>query len=189
MGLGAWGLRGLGLLALAGMIAVPQGFALCCPWDLAVVARDFSRARTAAVSGFSRSRLVVAPNFSSAGRIRAVSIPARRFRYLNSALFCQDDNDHAKLCIRRRCLDAALKELRALDAHLNVALVHHPLDWLSDIERSNIKASRREFAAFVSWLRPMMISSSARGLSVSLIRSSRYRTVRPAECRSYGRTV
>ena len=31
-------------------------------------------------------------------------------------------------------------QLRALNAHLNIALLHHPLDWLHDAERANIKA-------------------------------------------------
>ncbi|MGI8631302.1 MAG: tetratricopeptide repeat protein [Solirubrobacterales bacterium] len=60
---------------------------------------------------------------------------------INSALFCQDGADHAKLLVGRRCLDAALGELGAGDADLRMALMHHPLDWLSDIERSNVKSS------------------------------------------------
>ena len=60
---------------------------------------------------------------------------------VNSALFCQGDDDHAKLLIDRRCLDAAIEELKAANADLKIALLHHPLDWLSDIERSNIRAS------------------------------------------------
>ena len=43
--------------------------------------------------------------------------------------------------IGRRALAPALDELRALKADINVALVHHPLDWLSEIEDSNIRAS------------------------------------------------
>ncbi len=61
---------------------------------------------------------------------------------LNSALFCIGDHDHAKLFIGRRCLDAAKKQLAAVD--LAIALIHHPLDWLSPIERSNIKAALGE---------------------------------------------
>ena len=48
---------------------------------------------------------------------------------LNSALFCIGDDDHEKLFVGRRCLDAAKKQLAASD--LTVALIHHPLDWLS----------------------------------------------------------
>jgi tetratricopeptide (TPR) repeat protein/predicted phosphodiesterase len=60
---------------------------------------------------------------------------------LNSALFCQDDSDHAKLRIGRLCLKPAIESLQALNADLRVALVHHPLDWLSGHERPNIQAS------------------------------------------------
>ena len=58
---------------------------------------------------------------------------------LNSALFCIDDHDHQKLFIGRRCLDAAKKLLAAAD--LTIALTHHPLDWLSKVERANITAA------------------------------------------------
>ncbi len=56
---------------------------------------------------------------------------------LNSALFCIDDHDHEKLFIGRLCLDESKKQLEAAD--LTVALIHHPLDWLNPVERSNIK--------------------------------------------------
>lgn len=83
------------------------------------------------------------PENSTCGPVEAVEIRGCRIGVLplNSALFCQDDNDHAKLCIGRRCLDQGIEDLCALNAHLKVALVHHPLDWLSDVERGNIKAS------------------------------------------------
>ena len=61
---------------------------------------------------------------------------------LNSALFCIDDHDQEKLFIGRRCLDAARKQLEAAD--LKVALIHHPLDWLSPIEKTNIEAKLEE---------------------------------------------
>src|SRR5262249_34958298 len=38
---------------------------------------------------------------------------------LNSAFFCQDDDDHGKLWLGRRCLDAAVGELASLHADLN----------------------------------------------------------------------
>ncbi|NTW69673.1 MAG: SUMF1/EgtB/PvdO family nonheme iron enzyme [Chlorobiaceae bacterium] len=57
---------------------------------------------------------------------------------LNSSLFCIDDHDHNQLFIGRRCLDKAKDQLG--DADLKIALLHHPLDWLSQVERSNIKA-------------------------------------------------
>jgi len=61
---------------------------------------------------------------------------------LNSALFCIDDHDHGKLFIGRRCLDAAKKQLAAAD--LTIAMIHHPLDWLSHVERMKIKAALDE---------------------------------------------
>ncbi|MBI4508970.1 MAG: metallophosphoesterase [Deltaproteobacteria bacterium] len=71
-------------------------------------------------------------------------VTARRVRLgvlsLNSATFSADDSDYGKLWIGRRWLDDALTRLDALDAELRVALVHHPLDWLHDAERGQIKA-------------------------------------------------
>jgi formylglycine-generating enzyme required for sulfatase activity/predicted MPP superfamily phosphohydrolase/energy-coupling factor transporter ATP-binding protein EcfA2 len=61
---------------------------------------------------------------------------------LNSALFCIGKDDHQKLFIGRRCLDAAKKQLAAVD--LTIALIHHPLDWLCQVERANIKAALGE---------------------------------------------
>jgi tetratricopeptide (TPR) repeat protein/predicted phosphodiesterase len=59
---------------------------------------------------------------------------------INSALFCADDHDHAKLWIGRRALEGPLAELASSDVHLRMALMHHPLEWLSDLERPNIRA-------------------------------------------------
>lgn len=60
---------------------------------------------------------------------------------LNSALFCIDDNDNNKLLIGRRCLGKTTEQLQCLvKADLNIALLHHPLDWLSLVERANIRA-------------------------------------------------
>src|SRR3954451_20195869 len=82
------------------------------------------------------------PRTSTCGPVEAVEVRGCRIGVLplNSALFCQDDLDHAKLLIGRRCLDAGLEQLCSLDANLRIALIHHPLDWLSDVERSNVKA-------------------------------------------------
>ncbi len=68
---------------------------------------------------------------------------------MNSALFCQDDDDHNKLLIRRRSLEAALTKLTDLKADFNVALIHHPLDWLNDLERSNIKSALQSQVDFI----------------------------------------
>ena len=68
---------------------------------------------------------------------------------LNSALFCQDNEDHAQLWIGRRCLASALKELEQKGADLKVALLHHPLDWLNDLEVANIAAELEANVDFV----------------------------------------
>lgn len=69
-----------------------------------------------------------------AGGVRVGVLP------INSALFCQGDDDHAKLCVGRRALASALADLSSCDVDLRVALIHHPLEWLADIERSNVRA-------------------------------------------------
>jgi predicted phosphodiesterase len=57
---------------------------------------------------------------------------------MNSALFCQGEDDQDKLWLGRRCLDAAMAELTALGADLAIGLIHHPLDWINGLERANI---------------------------------------------------
>jgi predicted phosphodiesterase len=82
------------------------------------------------------------PVDSTCGPVEMLDIRGLRMGILplNSALFCQGDDDHEKLWIGRRCLETALDKLRTLDAHITVALVHHPLEWLDSLERSNIRA-------------------------------------------------
>ncbi len=60
---------------------------------------------------------------------------------LNSALFCIDDHDHGKLLLGRRSLDKDIKALQEQASELNIALLHHPLDWLSAVERANIRSA------------------------------------------------
>ena len=83
---------------------------------------------------------------SSCGPVEVVEVGGVRVGVLpvNSALFCQGDDDHAKLWVGRRSLDDAVRGLRGLDAELRIALIHHPLDWLADPERSNIRAKLAE---------------------------------------------
>ncbi|MGN7614693.1 metallophosphoesterase family protein, partial [Magnetococcales bacterium HHB-1] len=62
---------------------------------------------------------------------------------LNSALFrCEDheNSDHGKLWLGRRALEMAVDQLSKINADLNIALIHHPLDWLHDDERDQITA-------------------------------------------------
>ncbi|MES2937848.1 MAG: tetratricopeptide repeat protein [Pseudomonadota bacterium] len=80
---------------------------------------------------------------SSCGFVELVERKGRRIAVmgLNTAFFSQDEHDHAKLMLGRRCVDQALQTLADLDAEFRIALMHHPLDWLSDVERSNVKAA------------------------------------------------
>jgi formylglycine-generating enzyme required for sulfatase activity/predicted phosphodiesterase len=75
----------------------------------------------------------------------AETVNVRGFRVgilpINTALFCQDDSDHAQLWVGRRCLDAAVQNLNALSADVKIALMHHPIEWLHGLERPNIRAT------------------------------------------------
>ena len=84
------------------------------------------------------------PTMSTCSHVEVITVRGTRIAVLplNSALFCIDDNDHNKLFIGRRCLDSAVKQLQSqVEADLKIALLHHPLDWLSSIERANIKTT------------------------------------------------
>jgi tetratricopeptide (TPR) repeat protein/UDP-2,3-diacylglucosamine pyrophosphatase LpxH len=91
------------------------------------------------------------PRDTSCGPVELAEVRGTKLGILsiNSALFCQDDEDHNKLLIGRRSLDGALKKLADLKAEFNVALIHHPLDWLSDLERSNIKSALQAQVDFI----------------------------------------
>jgi predicted phosphodiesterase len=82
------------------------------------------------------------PGNSTCGPEELVRIRGRKLGILpiNTALFCLDDRDHERLFVGRRCLDAALEELNRLDADLKIAIMHHPLQDLSDLERQHIRA-------------------------------------------------
>src|SRR5208337_1849487 len=83
------------------------------------------------------------PENSTCGPVELVRMQGRKLGILpiNTALFCQDDRDHERLFVGRRCLDAALEELNQFDADLKIAIMHHPLQDLSDLERQHIRAS------------------------------------------------
>jgi predicted phosphodiesterase len=82
------------------------------------------------------------PENSTCGPVELVRVRERRLGILpiNTALFSQDDSDHERLAVGRRCLDAALGELNRLGADLKIALMHHPLQDLSVLERQHIRA-------------------------------------------------
>ncbi len=61
---------------------------------------------------------------------------------LNTALFSLGgDEDYHKLVLGRRPLQPVLDELEKLEVDLKIALLHHPVDWLGDFERANIKSA------------------------------------------------
>ena len=91
------------------------------------------------------------PERSTCGPVEIVKMRSTRLGILpvNTALFCQDDDDQSQLWVGRRCLDAAIEEVRALDPTLTVALTHHPLDWLSPIEKATITSKLEENVQFI----------------------------------------
>lgn len=91
------------------------------------------------------------PKNSTCGPLEVVEIGDISIGILpiNSAVFCQGDDDHAKLWIGRRCLDTAVEELQKLGPALKIALIHHPLDWLHDAERSNVKTMLQSSIDFI----------------------------------------
>ena len=83
------------------------------------------------------------PENSTCGPVELVRINGKKIGILpiNTALFCFDHLDAERLFVGRRCLDVAIVELNKLGADLKIALMHHPLHYLSEIERQNIRAS------------------------------------------------
>ncbi|HTU47404.1 MAG TPA: metallophosphoesterase [Bryobacteraceae bacterium] len=83
------------------------------------------------------------PQDSTCGPLAPLEINKQPLAILpiNSALFCQGDDDHNKLWIGRRCLDGAIELLAKHANALKIALIHHPFDWLHELERTNIKAA------------------------------------------------
>lgn len=67
---------------------------------------------------------------------------------LNSAWLCASDNDRAKgLLIGERQTRAAVEQ--AEGAHLKIALLHHPFDWLRDFDRNDSAAMLLDNCDFV----------------------------------------
>lgn len=69
---------------------------------------------------------------------------------INSALFSlPDGKDHNALWIGRRNLGVAVAELEKAKSDLSFVLMHHPLEWLNDAERTQVKSALQEYADFV----------------------------------------
>ena len=82
------------------------------------------------------------PTETTCGPVTTLEISGLKLAILpiNSAVFCQDDADDEKLWIGRRCLDEAVEALGKATPDVTIALMHHPLDWLNQIERANVKS-------------------------------------------------
>ncbi|MDT4328924.1 SAV_2336 N-terminal domain-related protein [Methylomonas sp. MV1] len=69
---------------------------------------------------------------------------------INTALFSvPDGKDYNALWIGRRNLDAAIAELEKAKTDVSFVLMHHPLDWLHDDERTQIKSALQQRADFI----------------------------------------
>lgn len=79
--------------------------------------------------------------------VRSSGIKLRVIR-LNTALFCQGDDDHGKLWLGRRCLNK-LPAKEAVEDGFTVGLMHHPLDWLHEAERTSTAGLVRERCDFI----------------------------------------
>lgn len=84
----------------------------------------------------------VMPGDSTCGPLELIQLMGHRLAVfpINTALFCQDDSDHEKLFVGRRCFSDAVTQLKGIDAGLKIALMHHPLEFLSGLERQHIRA-------------------------------------------------
>jgi tetratricopeptide (TPR) repeat protein/predicted phosphodiesterase len=108
---------------------------------------------------------------------------------INSALFCLNDEDHAKLLVGRRCVDGAIQDLSAQDADLRIALIHHPLEWLSDVERTNVRASLQQSVDVIlrGHLHETEVASvvSASGTTLLIAAGAAYQTRKWPQCAVY----
>jgi predicted phosphodiesterase len=82
------------------------------------------------------------PEDSTCGPVELVEVRGHRLSLLpiNTALFCLADDDHERLFVGRRCLDASLQELDGLGADIKIAFMHHPIQDLSLLERQQIRS-------------------------------------------------
>jgi UDP-2,3-diacylglucosamine pyrophosphatase LpxH len=85
-------------------------------------------------------------NTTSCGPYAEIDIDGFRVGVLplNTAIFSADDDDHGKLWLGRRALQQATRT-GTESAHLVIGIMHHPLDWLSEVERGQITTHLREF--------------------------------------------
>lgn len=68
---------------------------------------------------------------------------------LNSAWLCGGDGEATSLIIGERQILAALALVRSIDPHLVIALVHHPIEWLTDWDQQSCRTSLLIHAHFL----------------------------------------
>lgn len=86
------------------------------------------------------------PVRSSVSDPEIVEISGKRLAIVraDTATFSLDDTDYGKLWIGRRSFEKCMTVLKTEKYDTAVLLTHHPLDWLSDIEKPQIRAVVRE---------------------------------------------
>lgn len=91
------------------------------------------------------------PSDTTCTKIEYISINGQTFEILliNSALFAQDDHDHGKLWLGRRCLDEVLPKHRTNNNSIRLTLLHHPLDWLHEKECANIESKLTTYSDLI----------------------------------------
>ena len=108
---------------------------------------------------------------------------------LNSALFCMDSKtDHRQLLVGRRCLFPVIEQLKSTPHDLSIALVHHPLDWLSPVEQKQIKGALKSQVNFLlqGHNHETEIEQSAKTF-IQLAAGAAYKTERCPKRALYGR--
>jgi formylglycine-generating enzyme required for sulfatase activity/predicted phosphodiesterase len=86
----------------------------------------------------------IMPDDTTCCDVDVVQVNGKRIAVLpmNTALFSNygGTGDFQKLVLGRRCLKPAMESMKALKADLNISMLHHPLEWLADFERSSVKS-------------------------------------------------
>lgn len=76
-----------------------------------------------------------------AGAVESLEIKGSRLSIasFNSAWFAQGDDDNGKLWLGEPSVEHALDRVDDLDSHFAIALMHHPFDYLHDVERDTVE--------------------------------------------------
>lgn len=68
---------------------------------------------------------------------------------VNTALFARDEGDRDKLWVGHRALREPALALQRANAHLRIVAMHHPIDWLSPVERRIVRQTLRDAADLI----------------------------------------